>query len=363
MEESKRILIVDDEERNRKLLAVMLETLGYESETAQDGLEALAKLRLDLDLILMDVMMPGMDGFEVVRRIRKMGDGNFQDLPIIMVTGLSSQEDRLWAIEAGANDFISKPVDMTELRVRTASLLKMKEARDAIKHHQTMLEETVQKRTIELRRALEETVEAQRKIQEAQLETIQHLSLVAEYKDKETLLHIRRISHYCALIGEKMHLSPGEVEILRIASSMHDVGKIGIPDAILLKPGELTLEEKKIMKQHTVIGSHILSGSQSELLQVGEMIAFSHHEKWDGSGYPRGLSETDIPLFGRICALVDVFDALTNERPYKKAFSNDQAIELIRAGRGRYFDPKIFDLFIEHLDDVVSIQQELREKS
>jgi len=355
MAKQKCILVVDDEEENRKLLMAMLESFGHISETAKDGLEALAKLKLGIDLVLLDVRMPGMDGFEVVRRIR--GDTEAHDIPIIMVTGLAGKEERLRAVEVGVNDFISKPVDITELRVRTASLLKMKEAQDAIKHHQAMLEETVQKRTADLRKALEEMVEAQRRTYEAQLDTIQRLALAAEYKDKETLFHIRRISCYCSLLGQKMHLSPDQVEVLQMASSMHDVGKIGIPDAILLKPDDLTPDERNIIKQHTVIGGRILSGSQSELLQAGEIIALSHHEKWDGNGYPRGLSGKDIPLYGRICALADVFDALTNERPYKKAFSNNKAIEIMNAARGRYFDPEIFDLFTGNFDEVVAIQK------
>lgn len=356
MNQPKRILIVDDEKLNRKLLEDLIASLGHEPETARDGVEALAKLKLDIDLVLLDVMMPGMDGFEVARRIRK--DPETSHIPIVMVTALTSEKDRLSAVQAGANDFIAKPIDKTELQVRTESLLKMKEAQDAIKRHREMLEETVQKRTVSLRKALEETAEAQRRTHRAHLDTIKRLSIAAEYKDEDTAAHINRMSNYCAIIARVLHLPPGEVEIIFHASPMHDVGKIGIPDHILLKPGKLTSEEWTIMKEHSVIGGRILGEAEDDLIKVGEIIALSHHEKWDGSGYPKGLKGEDIPLIGRITAVADVFDALTSKRPYKKAFSNEKAYEILREGRGTQFDPKVLDAFFERLDEVVAIQEQ-----
>jgi putative two-component system response regulator len=358
MNPSPRILIVDDEAPNRELLEELVTSFGYESETAADGLEALAKLKLDIDLVLMDVMMPGMDGFEVVRRIRR--DSDCSDIPIIMVTALTSKEDRLRAVESGANDFISKPIDMTEVRVRTASLLKVKEAQDVIKRHRAELEKTVERRTASLRMALEETAEAQRRTHKAHMETIHRLAVAAEYRDEHTAAHIHRMSRYSAVLARRFNLPPGEEELILQASPMHDVGKIGIPDAMLLKPGKLTEGEWDLMKQHSIIGSHILNGSSSELLQAGEIIALSHHEKWDGSGYPRGLAGEDIPLWGRICAVADVFDALTTERPYKEAFSNEKAVDILKEGQGRHFDPELLDLFVEHLDEMVVIQKTYR---
>jgi putative two-component system response regulator len=355
MDKPKRILIVDDEELNRELLEDLIASFGHEPEMAGDGSEALAMMKLDIDLVLLDVMMPGMDGFEVAKRIRENVD--YSDLPIIMVTALTSKEDRLRAVEAGANDFIAKPVDKTELKVRTASLLKMKEAQDAIKRHKAELEKKVEQRTAELRLALQDMAEAQRKTHQAHLETIQRLAIAAEYKDEDTAAHINRMSNYCAIIARGLHLPPGEQEIILHASPMHDVGKIGIADAILLKPDKLYEDEWDIIKQHSTIGYRILSGSSSELLQVGEIIALSHHEKWDGSGYPKGLVGEDIHLFGRICAVADVFDALTSKRPYKKAFSNEKAYEILRESRGTHFDPKVLDVFFEHLDEVVAIQK------
>jgi putative two-component system response regulator len=308
-------LVVDDEEPNRMLLSAMLESLGYACEEAADGFEALALLRLEVDLVLLDVMMPGMDGFQVARRIRE--EAGAHDLPIVMVTALTSREDRLAAVEAGANDFIAKPVDLTELRVRVASLLRLKAAQDELRHYRRELEQQVERRTAALREALEEVVEAQRGTYAAQLETIQRLAFVAEFKDENTAQHIRRMSQYAAVLARKLSLSPTEVETIQHASPMHDVGKIFVPSEILLKPGSLTAEEYELMKQHTLVGGKILVGSHSRLLQAAEEIALTHHERWDGTGYPAGLAGEGIPLPGRICAIADVFDALTSSRPYK----------------------------------------------
>jgi len=358
MDKPKRILIVDDVEQNRELLESIVTSLGHESEMAEDGVEALAKLKLDIDLVLLDVHMPGMDGFEVARRIRQ--DPDVGDIPIVMVTALTSKEDRLRAVEAGANDFITKPVDITEVRVRTASLLKMKEAQDAVKQYQAELEEKVEKRTADLRKALQDMVEAQRRTQEAHLDTIHRLALAAELKDPTTASHIHRISRYCGLLAKAIALSPGEVDLILYASPMHDVGKIGTPDSILLKPAKLDDQERKIIKRHTILGGDILSNSTSELLQVGGVIALSHHEKWDGSGYPHGLTGEDIHLYGRICAIADVFDALTTERPYKTIFSNDESIKIMKDGRGKHFDPKLLDLFFDNFAEVIDIQEKYR---
>ena len=355
MSTDKRILVVDDEEQNRALMSDLLETLDYEYETASDGVEALAKLQLDFDLILCDVMMPGMDGFEVASRIRK--NKKFGDIPIMMVTGLTSKEDRLRAVKAGANDFIAKPIDITELGVRVASLIKMKEGQDAIKRHRVELEKKVLEKTEALRTALNEMVEAQRKSYQAHLDTIRRLAIAAEYKDEGTAEHILRMSNYSATLARGLNLPPGEVELILNMSPMHDVGKIGIPDGVLLKPGQLDEKEWEVMKQHTTIGARILSGSTSELLQVGETIALCHHEKWDGSGYPKGLAGEDIPLYGRIISVANVFDALTTTRPYKSRIPNEEALELIRNGRGTHFDPKVVDIFFENIDEILEIQR------
>ncbi len=354
MDNSKRVLIVDDERKNIDLLKVRMKSYGHETETASDGIEALAKMKLDIDLALLDIQMPGMDGFDVARAIRS--DPETCDIPIIMVTALIDRETKLRAVEAGANDFITKPVDSAELMVRTASLLKMKEAQDKIKHYQAQLEDKVTQRTNQLRKALDDSVEAQRKTSEAHLDTLHRLAVAAEYKDASTAEHIKRMSAYSKLLAVKLGLAPREIELVELASPMHDVGKIGIPDGILSKPGKLTAEETDIMKQHTIIGGRILHGSSSDLVQAGEVIALSHHEMWDGSGYPNGLAGDDIPIFGRICAVADVFDALANRRAYKEAFSNEKTLEMIKEKRGNHLDPKIVDLFFKNIDEVFSLQ-------
>ncbi len=354
MSKVRRILIADDQEANRELLQDILESFGYESELACDGIEAVAKVGMDIDLVLLDVVMPMMDGFETARQIREQTE--WSDIPIIMVTALESKQDRLRAVAAGANDFVTKPIDKTELRVRMASLLKMKDMQDIVKQQKRNLEQVVERRTRALRHALERMVAAQRTIEEAHFDTIHRLAIAAEYKDHDTATHIFRIGEYFALLARRLHFSTKEVEMLSSASIMHDVGKIGIPDSILLKPGKLDAQEWQTMQQHTTIGARILHGSPSELLQAGEVIALTHHEKWDGSGYPRGLAGEDIPLWGRICAVVDVFDALTSERVYKSAFSNDAALDIMKKERGKHFDPNVLDLFLDRFDDVLAIQ-------
>jgi len=299
-----------------------------------------------------------MDGFEVCRRIRLDPAG--ADVPVIMVTSLASKEDRLRAVEVGANDFIAKPVDKTELRVRSASLLKMKEAQDALKRYQAHLEEIVADRTASLRKALEEMAEAQRLAYRAQIDTVERLAIVAEYKDEITGKHIQRMSEYCAIIARALKLPPGEVELILHASRMHDVGKIAVPDSILRKPASLDEAEWSIMRQHPSVGGHILDNSTSQLLKAGRVIALCHHERWDGTGYPNGIIGDQIPLWGRICAVADAFDAITSERPYKPARSNDEAFRILRAGRGQQFDPEVVDAFFESAEEIFAAQAKYR---
>ena len=353
---AKRILLVEDEQDNREILTDLLSSLGYWVEEAEDGEAALAKLKLDIDLVLCDISMPGMDGYDLVRRIRELF--GFYELPVIMVTGMAGQEDRLRAVEAGANDFIAKPVDLTELRVRTASQLRIKEQHDEIKQHKAELEQLVDRRTAALRESLEEMVQAQRRTRQAHLDTIHRLALAAEYKDMVTAEHIKRVAGYCATLARARGMSPGEVEMIYYASPMHDVGKIGIPDSILLKPGKLDPDEWEIMKRHTSIGARILEDSASELLEAGKEIALSHHEWWDGNGYPDGIAGEGIPLPGRICAVADVFDAIVTERPYKEAIPNERAYEIMKEKRGTHFDPELLDLFFDNEDRITTIQMD-----
>jgi len=354
-----RILIVDDELINRKVLEGLLKSYGLSCVSADSGPAALALLDESIDLVLLDIMMPGMDGFLVARAIREMP--RFADLPIVMVTALSAKEDRLRAVEAGANDFVAKPIDSTELSVRMKSLLRMKGYHDEVKGYQLHLEQMVAEKTKALRGALVELEHARLATVRAHMETIHKLSAAAEYKDEDTASHIMRMSRYCAVIAEHAGLDDETVDLILNSSPMHDIGKMGIPDAILLKPGKLNAEEWQVMQLHTIMGANILDDSTSKYLEVGAVIAATHHEKWDGSGYPRGLAGEDIPLFGRICAVADVFDALTTKRPYKEALSNAEAIEIMTKGRGTHFDPALLDIFLARLAVIEAIQQEYRD--
>ncbi|MGE4553068.1 MAG: HD domain-containing phosphohydrolase [Desulfovibrionaceae bacterium] len=357
----KTILVVDDEAINRKVMAGLLDSFGHKALVAVSGRRGLEMLNQDVDLVLLDIMMPDMDGFSVARAIRARQ--GFEDLPIIMVTALTAKQDRLKAVEAGANDFVAKPIDATELRVRMESLLKMKQYRDELKVYQAGLEAMVQAKTEALVIAMENLKHAQQATVRAHLETLHKLSAAAEYKDEDTAQHIHRMSRYSGLMARHYGLSEAESDLVLRSSPMHDIGKIGIPDAILIKPGPLTAEEWVVMKTHTTIGASILESDSSDFLEAGRVIALAHHEKWDGTGYPQGLAGEDIPLYGRICAVADVFDALTSRRPYKPPYSNDKSLAILREGRGVHFDPKVLDVFLDHLDEVFEIQRRFRDGS
>ncbi len=354
-----KVLIVDDERINRKVLEGLLKSYGLECTSADSGPAALALLDDSIDLVLLDIMMPGMDGFLVAKAIREMP--RFADLPIVMVTALSAKEDRLRAVEVGANDFVAKPIDSTELSVRMTSLLRMKKFHDEVKGYQQHLEQMVSEKTKALRGALVELEHARLATVRAHMETIHKLSAAAEFKDEDTASHIMRMSRYCAVIAEHAGMDAETIDLVLNSSPMHDIGKMGIPDAILLKPGKLDVEEWETMQRHTIMGASILNDSSSKYLEAGALISLTHHEKWDGSGYPRGLAGEDIPLFGRICAVADVFDALTTRRPYKEALSNEQAIEIMLQGRGSHFDPKLFDIFLAKRPLIEAIQTECRD--
>ena len=343
------ILVVDDQIPNIELLEAFLVPQGYDILRALNGEEALSTLSSnDIDLILLDVMMPGLDGFEVTRRVRE--NPAFRQLPIILVTALREMSDHVKGIEAGCDDFISKPIDKTELLARVRALLKVKAYHDLVDNYQKKLESDIELRTQELQQALAHT-------KEASLEIIQRLSTASECKDEATGNHISRMSHYAAAVARHMGLDEATTELILYAAPMHDLGKIGIPDRILLKPGKLSPLEWEIMKKHTLIGAEILKDSPIELLRAGEIIARTHHEKWNGSGYPAGLRGVEIPLYGRIVAIADVFDALTSVRPYKEAYSVEAALDILREGKGSHFDPEVVDAFFEILDEIRAIKQ------
>lgn len=353
-EKAPTILVVDDEDLNLRLIEALLNPQGYNVVLARDGEDALHKVKeTPPDVILLDIMMPRMNGFEVARKLRE--DEATRVVPIVMVTALQDVEDRVRALEVGADDFLTKPVDRMELRARVSSLLKVKAYNDHMRNYQQELEREVKKRTEELRHAYE-------MITTASLETIHRLSKAAEFKDEDTGAHIQRMSNYSATIARKIGLHETTVERILYAAPMHDVGKIGIPDHILLKPGKLTADEWNVMRQHTTIGSAILEGSEEGFIKLAEVIALTHHEKWDGTGYPRGLKGNDIPLVGRIVAIADVFDALMSKRPYKEPFTLEKSLDIIKEGRGGHFDPAVVDAFLESLDDILVIKDRYKDE-
>ena len=353
MESKPKILVVDDIPQNIELLEAYLIPNDYEIVKATNGNEALEKIfSTKIDLVLLDVMMPNMSGFEVARRIRQ--NEKTKLIPIILVTALKGKSDRIKGIEAGCDDFLSKPLDKIELLARIRSLLKVKAYNDLMGNYRKELESEVTKKTAKLKQALEKT-------KAASLDTIHRLSMAAEYRDTNTGDHIKRMSNYTAAIARHMGLDKHTIENILYASPMHDIGKIGIPDKILFKPGKLDPEEWKTMKQHSAIGANILKNSDIDFIKLGEIIALSHHEKWDGSGYPNNLKGTEIPIAGRITAVTDVFDALTSKRPYKEPYSEEKALDIIKKGRGSHFDPDIVDAFFAILDEIRLIKKKYAE--
>lgn len=348
-----RVLVVDDDRFYLLLYSDFLKELGCETLAVDNGLEALEKARdFRPDLAILDVVMPGISGFDVARRLRE--DPLTAHVPFIIVTSLADKPSRVRGLEEGAAEFLSKPFDENEFTVRVRNLLKVKHYEDYLVEHGKMLEVEVNDKSAKLEQALQ-------KIRHAYAESVYRLTLAAEYRDKETGGHIRRISLYSQLLARYLGLEEALVETIFFASPMHDVGKIGIPDSILLKRGKHTEEESAIMRRHTVIGADILSNSDSDILIAGQEIALTHHECWDGSGYPRGLKGDEIPLSGQIVHVVDIYDALRSRRPYKEPFDHITACQTID-GQAPRFSPlmlKAFHdcadefkrLFDEHCDD------------
>jgi putative two-component system response regulator len=343
MERMGKVLVVDDDKVNQRLIETILTPMGVSILSADNGSECIRIAERDEpDVVLLDIMMPGVDGFQVVQRLK--GQSQTQMIPILMVTSLTDTQARIKALEAGADDFLSKPVDGLELQVRVRSLLKAKSYHDAMVNHQKSLETEIARKTAELRNSYQE-------IKTAHLDTIYRLARAAEYRDESTGGHIHRIGSYAALIARALGMSEEEVDCITYAAPLHDIGKIGIPDSILLKPGKLNAGEWEIMKKHTLNGAMILEGSTSKYIQMAQVIALSHHEKWGGDGYPLGLKGENIPLPGRITMIADVFDALRSPRPYKEAFSFEKSLALIKESE-HFFDPAVFKAFFRNIDAI-----------
>ena len=344
LEEKARILVAIDEEETLRWLEAILRPSGYQVIVAHDGEETLAKAReTSPSVILLNSLIPKIDGFEVARRLKE--DEATKTISIVMMTALSEGEDRLKALEAGVDDFLTSPVDEAELRARVNSLLKVKAYHDHLRSYQEEMEAEVARRTQSLTKAFE-------KIKIASLDTVYRLSRAAEYKDEDTGAHVQRMSHYSSAIARGMGLDNEFVEQILWAAPMHDIGKIGIPDRVLQKPAKLDDEEWVIMRSHTTIGAEILKDASADFIILAADIAISHHEKWNGSGYPKAVKGSDIPLGGRIVALADVFDALTSERPYKKPFPLEKALAIIKEGHGSHFDPQVVDAFFAIEDEI-----------
>jgi putative two-component system response regulator len=334
------ILMVDDERANILVLERLLQKAGYRNVQSTTDPRTVLGLVAEFrpDLLLLDLKMPGLDGFEILELLRVGSAASSEPgLPVLVLTADATKETKRRALAAGATDFLTKPFDLDEVLLRIANMLDLRSLTLELRAKNASLEDRVFERT--------------RELEESHIETFERLALAAEYRDDDTGQHTRRVGRMAALLGEELGLAPDVVRLLERAAGLHDVGKIGVPDAILLAPRKLTVEEFDVVKTHTVIGAKILSGSRSPLMRMAEEIAWSHHERWDGRGYGGAVAE-EIPLTGRITTVADVFDALTHARPYKEAWPLERAIDEIAGQRGDQFDPRVVDAFVaiqEHL--------------
>ena len=338
------ILIVDDEPANVKLLEKILQRQGYKnihSTCDPREVENLCKFTR-FDAFLLDIRMPYLNGFEVMQQLELLFADDY--LPVLVLTAQPDMETRLKALSLGAKDFLTKPFDQLEAITRIHNLLEVRLMHNQVRDQNHLLEEQVKIRTEELYRTRKEV--------------ILRLGLAAEYRDNDTGNHIIRMSKYAQLLAVAYGLPDDEVELIVNAAPMHDIGKIGIPDRILLKPGKLDADEWQIMQTHVEMGIDILSGSDSELMKCARNIAHHHHEKWDGSGYPAGLKGEEISIAGRICTLADVFDALTSPRPYKTAWTVDEALTFIERESGKHFDPNLVVLMKSILPQILAIKNQ-----
>jgi len=335
-----KILIVDDDASNMRLLEDVLRVEGYTHiKTTDDPRGVLAYIiETHPDLIILDLNMPHLSGFQLLDLMKPLV-GETDYLPVLVVSAESSFEARRQALTNGASDFLVKPFIAAEVAVRITNMLRLRFINLTLKNQNYSLEEEVLHRTVELEGY-------QIELKEAQLEVIARLARAAEYRDDQTGKHTQRVGLISTLLAQTMGLPNQHVEMLMRSAPLHDVGKIGVPDSVLLKPGFFTETERLIMQRHCVVGAELLTGGQSDIVKMAERIALTHHERWDGAGYPLGLKQVDIPVEARILAVADVFDALTHERPYKPAWTVDKALAELRDYSGRQFDPQVVEAFM-----------------
>jgi putative two-component system response regulator len=337
------VLIVDDSDINLTLIKALVLKLGECTPVLFDNpLKALEWCREQVpDLVIVDYMMPDIDGLRFISAFRALHGRD--EIPVLMITANDQKDVRYEALLGGANDFLTKPIDRVEFSARARNMLSLRQGQKFLADRAEHLAELVEERT--------------REIRNREKELIFRMSRAAEFRDPETGAHIQRMAHYSQVIAQGLGLDAATQKLILEAAPMHDVGKIGIPDYILLKPGKLTPEEFEVMKGHARLGFELLKDSGSDTLRAGAEVAISHHEKFDGSGYPNGLIGNKIPLFGRIVAVADVFDALTSERPYKKAWPLEQACRFLEEGRGQHFDPLCVEAFFAGWERVLEIRQ------
>jgi putative two-component system response regulator len=341
----KTILIVDDNETNIENLMTLLEN-KYDLLAAIDGESAIELLEEEkVDLILLDIMMPGIDGFETCKRIKQNQELN--NIPIIFITAKTDEDSIEKAYEVGGVDYITKPFRTREVLSRISTHL-------ALSEQNHILEEKVKEKTQELQ-------DLNNELELTQKEIIFTMGTIGEMRSKETGNHVKRVALYSEVLARAYGLPEEEVKMLKEASPMHDIGKVAIADAILNKPARFTPEEFEIMKHHAEYGYEMLRHSKRALLQTAAIVAYEHHEKWDGTGYPRGLAGEDIHIYGRITAVADVFDALGSDRVYKKAWEDDKIFELFKEEKGKHFDPKLVDVFFQNIDEILAIRDRLKD--
>lgn len=332
------IMIVDDDEAVRNVMKIAVEKQGYTCMVASNGKDAYTRMlqKPEPDVVITDVDMPGLNGIELLKRVRTDFSAD-----VIVMTGNAPGMSYPEVIRLGASDFVQKPVKPSEMVTRLARVLRERSYR------------------AELLSAHRRLVDTHKELQNSYLDTIHRLVLAAEYKDEDTGDHIIRIGRFSSLLAEQLGLPEKEVLKIGYAAPMHDIGKIGIPDQILLKPGKLTEEEFETMKTHTTIGAGILAQAKSDVIRCAHQIAISHHERWNGKGYPHGISGDKIPLVGRIVALADTFDALTSRRPYKEPYPLEMAVDIMQKEKGHQFDPDLLDLFLENIEAIMAIKTQV----